>query len=61
MSTESIQSAPSDPHDLFDASKTPQLAPQPQEPDPRLKDLAEMVAALRARRQASLGRWNTPQ
>jgi len=61
MSADATQSTPPNPFNPPAASKPPKVTTQPQEAEPRLRELTEMVAALRARRQASLSRWNTPQ
>ncbi len=61
MSADATKAAPPDPLNPPTTNKTPILTTQPQEKESRLRDLTEMVAALRARRQASLGRWVSPQ
>ncbi len=60
MSADQTKSTPPNPLNPPGTSQPPKLTTRPKETEPRLQELTEMVAALRARRQASLGRWTAP-
>lgn len=61
MDTDETKSTSPNPVSPPTSSNSLKPTAQPQETESRLQDLTEMVAALRARRQASLRRWTAPQ